>query len=339
MTAHAEGLPVQDVALELRHVGKIFAQEPDWIARILRRLGVAIQDYRLVAVHDINLQIAPGEMVGLVGESGCGKSTLGRIAAGLRAPTSGEVSYKGVRVDAAGTRMPARERLKIQMVFQDPMASLNPRRRVGELIAEGAVYHGLWTRTEAAQRVADLLVEVGLDPSHAHRYPHQFSGGQRQRIAIAQALSVNPDVLVCDEPVAALDVSIQAQVLNLLMELRQRRNLTCLFISHDLAVIRHVCDRVAVMYLGRIVELAPARSIFEDAQHPYTRALLGEILRIDGGRRQFTPIQGELPSPLNPPSGCAFHPRCPKASAICASEAPPLQAQQGGWAVACHHPG
>ncbi|MCW5643594.1 MAG: ATP-binding cassette domain-containing protein [Rhodoferax sp.] len=306
---------------------------------MLRRLGVAVQDYRLVAVHDVNLQIAPGEMLGLVGESGCGKSTLGRIVSGLRAPSSGAVRYNGVRVDAAGTRLPARERLKIQMVFQDPMASLNPRRRVGELIAEGAVYHGLWTRSEAAQRVADLLVEVGLDPSHARRYPHQFSGGQRQRIAIAQALSVNPDVLVCDEPVAALDVSIQAQVLNLLMELRRRRNLTCLFISHDLAVIRHLCDRVAVMYLGRIVELAPARSIFDDARHPYTRALLGEILRIDGGRRQFTPIQGELPSPLHPPAGCAFHPRCAKASAVCRVEAPPLQAQDGARAVACHHPG
>jgi peptide/nickel transport system ATP-binding protein len=229
---------------------------------------------------------------------------------------------------------------RIQTVFQDPFASLNPRRRIGETISEGPLAHGLIRRADAPAFVAEWLARVGLDPAVAGRFPHQFSGGQRQRVAIARALAMKPDILVCDEPVASLDVSIQAQILNLFLDLRDALGLTCLFISHDLGVVRHVSHRVAIMYLGRIVEIGPAARIYAAPRHPYTRALLDSVprLRLDDAAVAFTPIAGELPSPLSPPEGCAFHPRCPRATELCRRERPALAAGEDGAAVACHHP-
>jgi oligopeptide/dipeptide ABC transporter ATP-binding protein len=317
--------------LEFAAVSKRFSKRLDVIERLARRLGAGVSEHTVHAVDRVTFDVAEGEVVGLVGESGCGKSTLGRVACGLYEPTEGTVRYRGLPVESAnGARRP------IQMIFQDPFASLNPRMRVAEIIGEAPRVHRLVAARDIEAYVAQLLKRVGLDGGAVRRYPHQFSGGQRARIGIARALAVKPEFLVCDEAVAALDVSIQAQVLNLFMDLRDEFGLTYLFISHDLGVVRHLSDRVVVMYLGRVVEIAPTEQLFAAPNHPYTQALLAEVPRIDRKRRTYIPIKGEIPSPMAPPSGCHFHPRCPHAMAICAREAPPLlQIAPGRWS-SCH---
>jgi peptide/nickel transport system ATP-binding protein len=317
--------------LEVRAVSKRFVTRPDLIERLAARLGAPVRSHTVHALDSVSVTVAPGEVVGLVGESGCGKSTLGRIICGLNAPTEGEVLLRGVPVRTTPGQRPA-----LQMVFQDPFASLNPRKRIGDALVEAPIAHGLIAARDAADHAVHLLEQVGLDPSCARRYPHQFSGGQRARIGIARALAVQPDFLVCDEAVAALDVSVQAQILNLFMELRQRLSLTYLFISHDLGVVRHLSDRIVVMYLGRVVEIGGTAELMAQPRHPYTRALLAEIPRLDRRRRDYMPIKGEIPSPLKPPSGCHFHPRCPNATPLCAVHAPELRETSPGQWSACH---
>lgn len=322
--------------LELKAIRKTFGAQPDWVERLGQRLGWLQPAAMVQALDGVDLSIARGEVVGLVGESGCGKSTLGRIAVGLHAPSSGRRLWRGTDLDALPEAERRRAGLGIQMIFQDPYASLNPRLRVRDLLAEAPRVHGLIDRTQQAEFVAALLRQVGLDPAMAHRFPHQFSGGQRARIGIARALAVKPEFLVCDEAVAALDVSIQAQVLNLFMRLREELGLTYLFISHDLGVVRHLSDRVAIMYLGRIVESAPSAEIFSRPAHPYTQGLLAEAPTLKVEKKRFLAIQGELPSPLAPPRGCHFHPRCPHAFERCRLEAPYLQEIAPGHVSACH---
>jgi peptide/nickel transport system ATP-binding protein len=316
-------------------VSKRFAPSVTLGDRIAARLGARVEMRGVQAVRDVSLSIAPGETLGLVGESGCGKSTLGRIAAGIMAPTSGTVRLDGEPVMGPGG---AKLTTRVQTVFQDPFASLNPRMSVGDILAEGPIAHGLTTREGARDYIGGWLDRVGLDRSYVGRFPHQFSGGQRQRIAIARALAMQPDVLVCDEPVASLDVSIQAQIINLFLKLRRELGLTYLFISHDLGVVRHISDRVAIMYLGRIVEIGEADALYTDPRHPYTQALLASIPRLmieDAEGAEFAPIAGEIPSPLSPPSGCPFHTRCPAVGPRCKAEMPDL-VPSGAQRVACH---
>ena len=315
--------------LELRNVSKQFSKRLDAVERLARALGARVAEHTVHAVDGVSFAVAKGEVVGLVGESGCGKSTVGRLACGLHAPTAGQVFYQGTDLGGAPVR-------SIQMIFQDPFASLNPRMRIEEIVGEAPRVHGLVAPDAIESYVCESLERVGLDPVYRRRYPHQFSGGQRARIGIARALAVKPDFLVCDEAVAALDVSIQAQVLNLFMDLRERLGLTHLFISHDLGVVRHLARRVVVMYLGRVVESASTEELFLRPNHPYTQALLAEVPRLDRKRRDFVAIKGEIPSPLAPPPGCHFHPRCPHASARCAREAPLLREIAPGRLSACH---
>ncbi|MBL8669707.1 MAG: ATP-binding cassette domain-containing protein [Alphaproteobacteria bacterium] len=306
--------------------------------RIAAALGGSVERRSVRAVDDVSLEIARGETLGLVGESGCGKSTLGRLVAGILPPSAGTIRICGEPVMSQGRR-PRKLTTRVQTIFQDPYASLDPRMRIGTIVAEGPVHHGLVASADAAAYAARWLAKVGLDPDAVPRYPHQFSGGQRQRIAIARALAMQPEVLVCDEPVASLDVSIQAQVLNLLLQLRRELKLTMLFISHHLGVVRHVSDRVAIMYLGRIVEIGPAETVYARPQHPYTQALLASVpqLVLDGDAPgSFRPIAGELPSPLSPPPGCHFHQRCPVALPRCSIESPQLRDAGPGQAAACH---
>ena len=316
--------------LALHGIHKHFGPRPDWLESIGIRLGWLPPPARVHALDGIDVDIAAGEVLGLVGESGSGKSTLGRVAAGLLPPDRGMRLWHGKEIEA--TPIAANG---IQMVFQDPSASLNPRMRVAELIAEAPRTHGLITRSEQADYVAELLRQVGLDPGAASRFPHQFSGGQRARIGIARALAVKPELLICDEPVAALDVSVQAQVLNLFGELRSRLGLTYLFISHDLGVVRHISDRVVIMYLGRVVETATTDEIFAHPHHPYAQALIAELPKAAGQKRNYQPIKGEIPSPLHPPSGCHFHPRCPHARPECKVDQPPLREITPGHWSAC----
>jgi len=322
--------------LELQGISKDFIRRLDMTERLLARLGANLRDQHLRAVDKVDLTVAPGEVVGLVGESGCGKSTLARIVTGIHKPSAGKIMFRARNVaelDRAGRRDFT---LRSQIVFQDPFSALNPRQRVGQIISEAPLVHGLWPRAEAGDRLDAVMAEVGLDPAMKTRYPHQFSGGQRQRIGIARALAVSPDLLVCDEAVAALDVSVQAQILNLFADLREKRGLTYLFISHDLGVIRHLADKVVVMYLGRVMESAPRASLFAKPNHPYTRALLEQVPRLDQRRQTYTTITGEIPSPLNPPPGCLFHTRCPHAGPRCRSEVPALREVAPGHLSACH---
>jgi peptide/nickel transport system ATP-binding protein len=322
--------------LEMDKVSKRFVKRLDAAARIGNWFGAGLKEEVVRAVDGVTLAIAPGEVVGLVGESGCGKSTLGRMAVGLHPLDGGTRRYRGADLSALSGRQARAAQLKIQMIFQDPYASLNPRMRVQDIVGEAPVVHGLIGRAEQKDYVEKLMAQVGLDASLSRRYPHQFSGGQRARIGIARALAVKPEFMVCDEAVAALDVSIQAQVLNLFIELREQLNLTYLFISHDLGVVRHLSDRVLIMYLGRIVESASTDEIYATPNHPYTQALLGEIPSLEKRKRAYIPIKGEIPSPLHPPSGCHFHPRCPHAFERCKVEDPVLKEIAPGRLSACH---
>ena len=316
--------------LELRDAARYFDVSRPWLQRVIAGEGKRL----LRAVDGLNLSVPKGTTLSLVGESGCGKSTVARLAVGLYRPSAGQVVFDGR--DLAEARAASDQRRRMQMIFQDPYASLNPRWRVRDIVAEPIRAFGLLPNRAAEEaRVAELLTQVGLSPLDGHKFPHEFSGGQRQRISIARALSSNPEFLVCDEPTSALDVSVQAQILNLMKELQSRMGLTYLFISHNLAVVRQVSDRIGVMYLGRIAELAPAESLFRHPRHPYTRALMEAIPDLDMTGRVRIPVGGEVPSPITPPTGCAFHPRCPLAGPRCKAERPELK-PAGDAMVACH---
>jgi peptide/nickel transport system ATP-binding protein len=319
--------------VQVKDLARSFDLSAPWLQRVIERRPRQL----LRAVDGVSFDIQAGQTLALVGESGCGKSTLARVLVGMYSPSRGSVSFDGVDAHATYAGPQALQlRRRVQMIFQDPYASLNPRWKVGDIVAEGLREHRLTaSEDETLARVAQLLTTVGLSPADSARYPHQFSGGQRQRISIARALATEPEFLVCDEPTSALDVSVQAQVLNIMKDLQHKLGLTYLFISHNLAVVRHMSDRIGVMYLGRLVELADTAQLFAQPQHPYTRMLLDAVPKIRQTGRARTPVLGEVASPLNPPSGCAFHPRCPLATERCRQERPELRAVAGAQ-VACH---
>ena len=319
--------------VEVTDLAKTFDVSAPWLNRVIER-----QPRRFVhAVDGVSFTIQRGQTLALVGESGCGKSTVARLLVGLYGPTRGAVVFDGRNTAQTLASPDARKlRKRMQMIFQDPYASLNPRWKVRDIVGEPLREHGMaMTEAELEAKVADLLRSVGMGAADMEKFPHQFSGGQRQRISIARALATEPEFLICDEPTSALDVSVQAQVLNIMKDLQRQRGLTYLFISHNLAVVRHVADQVGVMYLGRLVELADRRDLFATPRHPYTRMLLDAIPDIAMTGRQRTPVQGEVPNPLQPPTGCAFHPRCPHANARCRSERPEMTLFQG-VRIACH---
>jgi peptide/nickel transport system ATP-binding protein len=322
--------------LELRGITRRFEKKLDFAGRIAQRLGAPVREEVVHAVDGVDLTVRKGEVVGLVGESGCGKSTLGRMVAGILPPTEGTILRDGRDIKALTGAEARQMKLRTQMIFQDPYASLNPRMRVLDIVGEAPRVHGLLAGASFDDYVDEQMRRAGLDPGFKRRYPHQFSGGQRQRIGIARALAVKPDFIVCDEAVAALDVSIQAQILNLFMRLRRELDLTYLFISHDLGVVEHLSDRVVIMYLGRVVEEADTETVFGRPNHPYTRSLLDSVPRIENRKRAFSVVKGEIPSPLNPPSGCHFHPRCPLAMERCRVEVPKLREIAPGQRSACH---
>lgn len=319
--------------VQVEDLAKTFDVSLPWLNRVIERQPRTL----LHAVDGVSFSIERGKTLALVGESGCGKSTVARLLTGLYRPTRGRVEFDGQDAHAAFASSRGRAlRKRIQMIFQDPYASLNPRWTVDAIVGEPLLEHGLVSeRAARRERVGELLQSVGLSPLDMAKYPHQFSGGQRQRISIARALATAPEFLVCDEPTSALDVSVQAQVLNIMKDLQRERGLTYLFISHNLAVVRHVSDSVGVMYLGRLVEIAGKASLFEQPRHPYTRMLLDAIPQMHATGHARTPVQGEVPNPLSPPTGCSFHPRCPHANARCTAERPALLSI-GGIQVACH---
>ena len=326
-------IPSNPPLVQARDLAMSFDVSPPWLNRVLERKPRQF----LAAVDGVSFEIEKGKTLALVGESGCGKSTVARLLVGLYAPTRGDFQFDGL--DAHGIFRTAdglKLRSRIQMIFQDPYASLNPRWIVEDIVGEPLIEHGLITdKDQLKAKVGDLLKSVGLSPLDMVKYPHQFSGGQRQRISIARALATEPEFLVCDEPTSALDVSVQAQVLNIMKDLQRERGLTYLFISHNLAVVRHVSDQVGVMYLGRLVELADKHTLFDSPRHPYTRMLLDAIPKMHDTGRARTPVQGEVPNPLNPPTGCTFHPRCPHVNERCKAQRPALL-EIGGVKIACH---
>lgn len=328
-TARAAEVPLLRV-VELK---RYFDVSAPFLNRVIERQPKQI----LKAVDGLNFEIKAGETFSLVGESGCGKSTVAKLVVGLYTPTAGSVEYKGSNIGGLTRKEMAPLRSHLQMIFQDPYASLNPRWRVNKIVAEPLkAFHLRESNAAIVERVGELLKQVGLTPEDGKKYPHEFSGGQRQRISIARALASQPEFLVCDEPTSALDVSVQAQILNLMRDLQREFNLTYLFISHDLAVVYYISDRVGIMYLGRLVEMASAKTLFHNPQHPYTRMLLDAIPDLDMIGRPRTPVAGEVPNPITPPSGCTFHPRCPFVNERCTSEIPVLKKRTGNPSVACH---
>ena len=328
MSANGGGAPL----IEVRHVKKYFPIRKGVLQREVARVH---------AVDDVSFAVREGETLGLVGESGCGKSTLGRTIVRLLEPTDGQILFQGRPIEKLGARRLRPLRREMQMVFQDPYASLNPRKRIGQIIGDPLKIHGIGDKRERKAQVEQLLETVGLSPEHYNRFPHEFSGGQRQRIGIARALALRPKLVVADEPVSALDVSIQSQMLNLLEDLQDEFKLTYLFIAHDLGVVRHVSDRIAVMYLGKLVELSPAEELYRRPIMPYTEALLSAVPIPDpdlAAKRERIVLEGDVPSPINPPSGCRFHPRCRYATQVCREVEPPLADYGNGHLAACHHP-
>lgn len=317
--------------VEVNDAARYFDVSPSWLDRVIYRKPRVL----LHAVDGVSFTLNKGETLALVGESGCGKSTVARLLAGLYDLTRGSIHFDGMDLASMNSSQKHAMRRRLQMIFQDPYASLNPRWRVGRIIAEPLKTHTQLSVQEQADRAGQLLEQVGLNPADKNRYPHQFSGGQRQRISIARALALNPEFIVCDEPTSALDVSVQAQVLNLMKDLQSTLGLSYLFISHNLAVVHHVADRVGVMYLGRIVEIADRDTLFKTPRHPYTQMLLGAIPDMTGTGKARIPVAGEVPNPLNPPTGCTFHPRCPLANERCRQQKPELLIQ-GKTQVACH---